>query len=106
MCSIWLPIRIFIGIGLLFLLHEHFYLHLLSTNKMLARVSKGWLEAREGEQEGWINAGKDFPPADFTIFKRQMRKYGIYLMEYLIIFKELIFHVKTLTRAIDINLLE
>lgn len=36
---------------------------------MLARVSKGWLEAREGEQEGtWINAGDDFPPADFTVY--------------------------------------
>lgn len=53
-----------------------------------------------------MNASKDSPPADLTIFKRQMRKYGLYLVECLIVFKELHFSVKTLTRAIDINLVE
>lgn len=49
-------------------------------------------------------AGKDFPPAGFTIFKRQMRKYGIYLVQFLIVFKKVNFNVKkTLTSAIDIN---
>ena len=39
-------------------------------------------------------AGKDSPPADFTIFKRQMRKYGIHLVQFLIVFKKLNFSVK------------
>lgn len=51
-------------------------------------------------------AGKDSPPTDFTIFKRQMRKYGIYLVEFFIAFKELSCCVKPLTRAIDINSLK
>lgn len=51
-------------------------------------------------------AGKDSPPTDFTIFKRQMKKYGIYLVECFIVFQELSFCVKPMTRAIDINLLK
>lgn len=47
-------------------------------------------------------AGKELPPADITIFKRQM-KYGIYLVEFLIVFKELSFSVKKQARAVDIN---